>query len=163
MAEETAGAYAGHQACEYLQIGGSYASPTWVRIKRIEDVDQPDERGASEFRMKGSDFTRTIRGVRTKGVAFKYRRKRAADPVFAELKECYEDPDKCVEYAATDRPIATEGAAGFRGPFVVTKFNETRPFEGVVEVDIELKFADADHPVNTGEPWDIEAVLTSGS
>lgn len=159
MPEATNGAYAGHQACEYLQIGGSYATPTWVRIKRIEDVDMPDERGTSQFKIKGSDFERTIRGVRAKGVAFKYRKKRAADPVFAELKAAYEGHDLAVEYAATDRPIATVGAEGFRGPFTVTKFNETRPFEGVVEVDIELKFADADHPVETGEPWEIEPIL----
>tara|TARA_A100001391_G_scaffold176616_2_gene139964 strand:- start:2125 stop:2616 length:492 start_codon:yes stop_codon:yes gene_type:complete len=159
MADEITGAYPGHLACEYVNLG-TYETPVFTRIKRVEDVDLPDERGTSEFRIKGSDFTRTIRGVRTKGVAFKYRKKRSEDLVFNELKEAYEDPNKCIEYAACDRPIADVGAAGFRGPFVVTKFNETRPFESVVEVDIELKFADADHPVDAPEAWEIEPFVT---
>lgn len=160
MADEITGAYPGHLACEYLNLG-TYAAETWARVTRVEDVDLPDERGGSEFRIKGSDFTRNIRGVRTKTVAFKYRRKRAADPIYDELKAAYEDPNKCVEYCAVDRLITVDGANGFRGPFNVSKFSETRPYENVVEIDIELKMADADHPVNAGEAWEIEPVLIS--
>ena len=160
MSDTITGAYPGNLATEYLNLG-DYANPTWTRIKRVEDVDLPDERGGSEFRNKGSDFTRFIRGVRTKSIAFKYRKKRASDPIFDELKTAYDDPNVCVEYAALDRPIADSGANGFRGPFVVTKFSESRPFENVVEVDVELKMADADHPVTAGEPWEIEPIVTA--
>ncbi len=155
------GAFPGHSTFEYLNLSGDFQNPVWTRITRTEDVDLPDSRGGNDFKIKGSGFTRNIRGVRTKTIGFKYRRKRGTDLIFAELKAAYEGDDMCVDYTAVDRDITLDGANGFRGPFNVEKFDESRPFEGVVEVDVLLKFADAEHPVDAPDPWEIEPVLIS--
>lgn len=160
------GAYPGHLAHEYINIGGTFESPTWVRVARVEDVDLPDERSSGDFKLKGSDFVKTVVGPRTTSIGFKYRKKLSSDPVYDELLAAYEDAASCVDYAATDLAIATVGAKGFRGPYKVTKFSESRPYENVVEVDVELKLADAereDLPDNAGEyiPWEREAIVTT--
>lgn len=150
-------AYPGHLAYEYLNTG-TKASPTWVRIVRAEDVDISDERENSQIFIKGQDLAKAVVGGRKLSVSFKYRLKNATDAIYNELKSAYDDNTLVVEYAATDGAIATSGTEGWSGPFQVTKFAESRPYNGAVEIDVELQFADADDPEDTGTDWDLEAI-----
>ena len=126
--ENNTGAITGLLAYEYLNLG-TFEAPQWVRIKRTEDVDLPDERNTGELKLKGSDFVKTLVSQRVKSVAFKYKPKRSDDPIFNELNAAYENAGSCVHYAATDRPITEAGAKGWSAPFTVTKFGESRPLE----------------------------------
>ena len=158
MADDITGGYTGYDAYEYLNLG-TKAAPAYSRLKRLEDVSHPDERGNVQSKQKGREDEVTLLGHRKRGVAFKYKPKRATDPILAAMLAAYEGKE-CVHYAATDRPIAESGARGFEGPYVVTKFSEDRPFEGEVTYDIELKPADAEDPENAGSDWEIEPILT---
>jgi hypothetical protein len=151
VTDEINGAYPGHLACEYLNTG-SLASPVYLKIERIEDVDHPDERSTSEMQHKGSDFVKYLRGKRATSVSFMYKLKRSADPVMAALEEAYANPNKCVHYWACDRPITEDGAKGFHGPYIVSKLGEKRPFGDAVGVEVELKLADANK--DDGSPWE---------
>lgn len=155
------GGYSGHQAYEYLNIGGTYETPTWVRIARIEDIEMPDERGGSDLKCKGSDYVKHINGRRTTGVSFKYKAKKGADPVLDELKAAFESNDSnCVDYMALDGAADVSGSKGFRAPFTVMKLSESRPDEGPVVFDVELKLVDTEIPdgPTQGEDWEREAV-----
>lgn len=155
--DEINGAYPGHMACEYLNTG-TLASPVYLRIERLEDVDHPDERATTDLQHKGSDFVKSIRGKRATSVAFVYKLQRADDPVYNALLEAYTDPNKCVHYWACDRPIAEVGARGFHGPYSVNKLSEKRPFADAVTVEVELKLADAN--LDDGTPWERVAFVT---
>ncbi len=157
VTDEITGAYPGHLACEYLNTG-TITTPVFKRIERIEDVDHPDERATSEFKFKGSDFVKYLRGKRATSVSFMYKLKRADDAVYDALLEAYEDPEMCVHYFACDRPIATPGAKGFNGPYNVTKLGEKRPFGDAVGVEVELKLADANK--DDDSPWERIAFVT---
>ena len=166
--DNTRGAYPGRLAFEYLNLSSGsdwYANPTWSRIKRVEDIEITDERSTNDYSAKGHDTQFSVAGARSSVVAFKYRKKRGTDPIFNELQAAYEDQSKVVDYVATDQDIATTGAKGFRGPYLVTKFSESRPYGNVVEYDVELRHADAereDLPDNAGTfvDWEKEAWLT---
>ncbi len=159
------GAIPGHLAFEYLNLAATFEAPAWTRISRVEDVDLPDERSSTDVKLKGSDFVKAVSGPRTTSIAFKYKKKLSADPIYDELLAAFEDSSLCVDYAAIDQDITVVGAKGFRGPYIVTKFSESRPYEGIVEIDVELKMADAereDLPGSPGTyiPWEREAIVT---
>lgn len=151
----------GQEAYEYINTG-THGSPTWSRIARVEDVDMPDERDSGEMRTKESDFVKTLIGPRKRSIAFRYKYKKATDAVFAALQTAFATK-AVVDYMALDGPAATTGSKGFRGPFKVTKFSESRPYTNPLEYDVELMHCDADDPDEAGTPWDIAAVTVSGS
>lgn len=153
-------AYPGHLAYEYLNLG-TKAAPTWAQIKRAEDIDISNERENTQIFVKGEDLAKAIVGGKKLSVAFKYRLKKATDAVYTELKAAYDDASLVVEFAAMDGDMATSGSAGFSGPFQVTKFSESRPYNGPVEVDVELQFADADDPEAAGTDWALEAITVA--
>lgn len=148
--------YIGQSAFEYINTG-TYALPVWTQIKRLEDVDMPDERSVGEIKTKESDDVKVIPGPRTRSVAFKYRLKRGTDAVFTALKTAY-DGKTVIDYMALDQAATVDGAKGIRGPFYVTKFSESRPYENAVEVDVELRVADVNVPLGT-TPWEVAAVV----
>lgn len=159
VTDEINGSYPGHLACEYLNTG-TLAAPVYLKIDRIEDVDHPDERATSEVANKGSDFVGTLRGKRKRTVSFVYQVKRGTDPVLIALQAAYDDINKCVHYWASDRPIATAGAKGFHGPFVVTKMGEKRPFGDKVGIEVEMAMADAD--LSDGTKWECVPFVIAG-
>ena len=157
MSENTGG-YTGLDAFEYLNLG-TYAAKAWSRLKRVEDVDMPDERTSVELKLKGTEFEKTLVGQRKTSVSFVYKLKRGTDPIYAALKTAYETKG-CVEYLAADGDITVSGSAGTAGPYMVTKFGEKRPFGDAVGVEVELKLADAEIPGSPGTDWELEAIVT---
>lgn len=156
------GGYSGHETYEYLNTG-TYASPTWVRIGRIEDVDLPSNRSANGYKIKDRDDVLYISGRRDRAVAFKYRRIKGTDPVYAALKAAHDAGNAgCVDFMELDGPAATVGSKGTRGPYLVPKFDESRKDESIVEVDVELKPADATRDDGGNEvAWPIAAITIS--
>lgn len=150
----------GQEAYEYINTGTAQ-SPTWSQIKRLEDVDHPDERDTGEMRTKESDFVKTLIGARKRSIAFRYKYKKGTDAVFTALQTAY-NTKAVVHYMALDGPATTNGSKGFEGPFKVTKFSETRPFTNPLEFDVELMHCDADDPDSAGNPWEVTAVTISG-
>ena len=152
--------YPGHNAYEYLNLG-TYDTPVWTRIARVEDVGIEDNRSENDLKLKESAWVKNIRGRRARQVTFKYTKKRGTDAIYNELLAAYEGEDVCVEYAATDLPITTPGAKGFRAPMNVAKFDEDRTQEQAVTVEVTLKLQDAVHPLYYPQSWEPEAILVA--
>lgn len=150
------GAINGIEAFEYLNTG-TYASPTWARISRVEDVDLPDERETGELRIKGSDDVKTLVGPRKRSIAFRYKYKKGTDAIFTALQTAYTNKS-IVDYMALDGAADVDGSKGHRGPYKVTKFSQSRPMVNPLEYDVELQVADTDEPGNDGTPWEVTAV-----
>lgn len=156
MAAEDRAGFNGMDTYEYINTG-TYALPVWSRLKRVGDVDLPNNRSANSFKFKGSENAKTLVGVKERGISFTYTRTKQADPVYTALKAGYDaGNDGCVDMLVLDGPAATIGSKGHRGPYLVVKFDEKNPHETECTTEVELKPADAIEPGGT-DPWEIDA------
>ena len=132
---------------------GTFAAPVWVLIDRIGDLDQANSKASSTVDMRASDTTITVYGNKVRTITFTlYKKKGApatADPVFNVLQDSYEN-DCALDIAMMDDDIATTGAAGIRGPYIVATMDKSEPVAGVVAYSITMEFADFEQsPGNT--------------
>ena len=124
---------------------GTYGVPVWSPIPRISGVKRPQKRGTSEYDYRGAENKKTATGKKAYSVSFKYETKRlpgATDTVLAALQDSF-DNETVLDMAFTDQDIATSGAYGIRGPFVVTDFDRDEAEESNTSYDVTV--AEVDH------------------
>jgi hypothetical protein len=127
----------------YLNAG-TYASPTWSRVDKVEDVDIDMGKDASELNTRETPNTKTLGGGQKKiGIKFSYFPVDGqTDAIFNKLEQSYWQ-DTCIDIAAMPSAgIAVAGTKGIRGPFLVTKFDRKEPAKGPVKYDCELQETD---------------------
>jgi hypothetical protein len=136
----------------------TYASKTWAEMKRITDVKLPRSRGSSDYMMRGNEGEVTVVGYTKRAVTFKYHMKpgEVADTVFAALETAF-NTGADIECAFMNKAIATVGAKGVSGFFVVTKFDRDEADEENPSVDVELKPADHEE---SGTPVEVAPYTT---
>jgi hypothetical protein len=107
--------------CKGYYNSGTYASPTKTELKRITDVKIPESMTTSKFKMRGYEGTVTSVGYVERSVTFKYHTKKAGrtDSVLAALLTAMRTRAP-IEMWFVDQAIATVGATGVHGFFMVT-------------------------------------------
>lgn len=129
--------------CKAYVNTGTYGSKTWTELKRGTEFELAKGRGSSDFKMRGFTVVATALGYMVYAVTFKYNLKKAGltDAAFAALETAF-NSGADVELAFMDQAIATVGAKGIAGFFVITKFDKSEADEENPSVSIEVKPAD---------------------
>ena len=141
----------------YLNLGGTFAAPTWVEIKRATEVKRPQSRSTSEHKFRGARNIKTTTGYRKFEVTAKYHTKPAglADAVADALQDSF-DNDTVLDIAVMDGPIATAGTKGVRGPFLVTNWELDENDEDNANYALTLSEADAEQ---AGDVWEVDTFV----
>ncbi len=133
-----AGRKAGGKKKLYMNPAGTYASPTWVLMAKVGDVDITMGKATGDIDTRETPNTKTIGGNKKIGFAFNYFRVDGqTDAVFNALEASYYD-DTPIDMASMEVAIATAGAKGIRGPFMVSKFDRKEPVNEAVRYEVEL-------------------------
>lgn len=128
----------GRDAKLYWRSTGTYASPTWSEIKRIGDVTVGGEKATSDLAIRETPNDKSSFGGMKFPISFTYYKRRAvADTVFAALLASFMN-NTTMDIAAMDQAIATVGATGLRGPYVVSKLERAEPVNDSVVYNVEL-------------------------
>jgi hypothetical protein len=145
--------YVNSTADNVLGGSGTYASPDWVIIDRIGDLDRSGSKATTEVDMRASDTTITIYGNKSREITFTYyKRKGSGDTIFNTLLDSFEN-NTCLDIAMAEADIATSGTVYDRGPFIVAEMEKTEPIGGVESYDVTLNFADAEQVAGGGVPF----------
>ena len=129
----------GRDAKLYYKASGTYASPTWAELKRIGDVTIGGEKATSDLAIRETPNDKVSVGGLKFPISFTYYKRRAvADTIFAALLASFMN-NTVMDIAAMDQAIATIGATGLRGPYVVTKFERGEPINDSVAYAVELQ------------------------
>ncbi len=128
----------GRDAHLYHRASGTYSSPTWAEIKRIGDVTIGGEKSTSDLAMRETPNDKSTFGGMKFPISFTYyKRNGVSDPVFTALQNSFYT-NAPLDIAAMDQPIATVGATGLRGPYVVSKCERSEPVNDSISYSVEL-------------------------
>lgn len=149
----------GVKAKAYVNIGGSYASPTWVEATLLGDVQFS---GQWSFADAPTRETPVIRGARTNiplGVSGKMRNPHSAvaNAVFDAFDDAFFNSSTTLDVMFLDKPKDDNTARGVRSEWELTNWSEDQALGNVLYKDFELKPALATNPpkrvkVTAGSP-----------
>lgn len=130
---------AGRKRAAYYN-SATYASPTWVHIGRISDVNRPQSRSTSDRMYRSANNKKKVTGYKEHSFTFKYHVKKAgsADTVLDKLQDSYDNGttiDVCFMNGKFDTGTTR---TGLRGPVQVTKLDLAEPDEEGVYYDVEM-------------------------
>lgn len=132
-------AQAGRKRAAYYN-SGTYASPTWIHLARISDVNRPQSRSTSDRMYRGAVNKKKVTGYKEHSFTFKYHVKKAgtADTVLDKLQDSF-DNDTVIDVCFMNGKFDTGTTrTGVRGPVVVSKFDISEADEEGVTYDVEL-------------------------
>ncbi len=136
MSAPTAPVY-GFQGKLYYN-SGSYASPTWVLIDNVGDIDVTLESNEVPLNLRsGGGYEMFVAGLIKYGLGFKMMYD-PADTAQTALRTAY-FARTGVEFLVLDGPSGTAGSAGMRAMMGVFKMPRTEEINGVMMADIALK------------------------
>ncbi len=149
------GAYAGKETYLYYN-SASNASPTWVEMERVRNVQVNRGAAATEVNFHGSSATRNHHAYEAFNGSFEYVKKLGTDTVFAAL-ETARDDQTIIELLHLNGPETGGGTAsvGWRAPVILTDFSETS--NGGDSVVVTINFALADAYTAAGAQVDVSA------
>lgn len=129
--------------CKGYYNSGTYASPVKTELKRISDVKLPESMTTGKFKMRGYEGVVTSVGYVERSVTFKYQSKAAGltDSILAALRTAMR-ARTAVQFWFVDQAIATAGAAGVSGFFMVTKCDRDESDDDNPSYDVMLEPAD---------------------
>ena len=134
---------AGKTCKSYVNIGGTLASPTWVEMKRISNVQRPKSRSTSDRMFRGAKNKKKVGGYIEYGFSFQYVVAKAgsaaatADTVLTALENSLEN-ETVLDVCFMDRSVATVGAKGVRGPVQCFKLDRKEDDEDSITLEVEL-------------------------
>lgn len=130
---------AGRKRAAYYN-SATYASPTWVHLARISDVNRTQSRSSSDRMYRGAKNKKKATGYKEHSFTFKYHVKKAgtADTVLDKLQDSF-DNDTVIDICFMNGKFDTGTTrTGVRGPVVVSKFDISEADEEGVTYDVEL-------------------------
>ena len=152
----------GRDAKLYHRASGTYASPTWSEIKRIGDVTIGGEKSSSDLAMRETPNDKSVFGGLKFPISFTYyKRVGVTDTVFSALQASFFN-NTPMDIAAMDQAIATPGAAGLRGPYVVSKCERSEPVNDSISYAVELLECDDVDPLAPTVPLYTKSFTTPG-
>jgi hypothetical protein len=120
-----------------------YATPDWVVIDRIGDLDRTNSKNATEVDMRASDTTIVVYGNKNREISFTYyKRQGATDAVFNKLLDSFENA-KPMDIRIGETAPTVVGGLFDRGPFTVSEMTKAEPIAGVDTYEIKMNVADA--------------------
>lgn len=126
-----------------------YATPTWVVIDRIGDLDRNNTKQSTEVDMRASPTTIVVYGNKNREISFTYyKRQGATDTVFNKLLASFED-DLPMDIRIGETDTAVTGGLYDRGPFTVSEMTKSEPIAGVDTYEIKMNVADAESAAST--------------
>ena len=135
---------------------GTYASPDWVVIDRIGDLDRSNSKSSTEVDMRASPTTIVVFGNKSREISFTYyKRPGDSDLVYNVLLESYEN-DLVLDIAIAEGDISGTPAAGIlydRGPYTVAEMTKSEPIAGVDAFDVTMNVSDAETDIGSGTPF----------
>jgi hypothetical protein len=138
--------------CKVYRNTASWATPTWVEVDNLRDVQIPDEWATAEFKTRGNTTVRHKRTLRNRSVTMQmeYDPNVAANAAnWQAFLDAQDDTsgdaaDGTIELLVLNGDNSTSGNSGVRGVFLVTKMEEGQPLEDAQLWDIEIKPAVVD-------------------
>lgn len=132
-------AQAGRKRAAYYN-SGTYASPTWVHLGRISDVNRTQSRSTSDRMYRSAENKKKVTGYKEHSFTFKYHVKKAGttDTVLDKLQDSF-DNDTVIDVCFMNGKFDTGTTrTGVRGPVVVSKFDISEADEEGVTYDVEV-------------------------
>ena len=120
----------------YYDADGDIATPTWVQITGVVDVQENSTKNKAQVMVRNTAEAGVIptHTVRSFDVTLT---KRNGETVYDALKAAYEDNTK-IGIAVMTGPIATTGEKGFQAEAYITQWNNDGSHEGhTVSITIE--------------------------
>jgi len=117
----------------------TYASPTWAILGRASSPSRTQGRPTSRKTYREASNSKNVTGLMDYEISGQYVPKNAgqADTVFDDLLDSFQN-DTVLDVAMLDQAIATTGATGIRGPFVVTQLDRSEDDEDAVAYDFTM-------------------------
>ena len=138
----TRGAYSGKETYSYYNSAATYASPTWVEMVRIRNVQTNWGPNLGEIEFHGASATTNIPGyVRFTG-SFEYVRKLGTDTVWDQMLTT-RNGGEILDFAYLNGEVTDSNAIGWRAPLLLGEFQETANGNDGVIVTIPFALADA--------------------
>lgn len=111
---------------------------TWLLIDGVKDVSVSDAHGEVDATTRASDGRKEYAlGLRDTSIEFEAKFD-VDETAFAALKTAYE-AGNTIAMAAMNEAIATVGATGVAGNFILTGFARSEALEGLVTVSVTAK------------------------
>lgn len=126
----------------YVNIGGTLATPTWVEMKRISNVQRPRSRSTGDRMYRGALNKKKVTGYLENGFSFSYITAKAgsaaetADTVLTALEGSLLN-ETILDVCFQDRAV-TGASKGVRGYVQVSKFDRKEDDEDSITYDVEL-------------------------
>lgn len=132
------GPVASFEAKLYYDSADSVSTPTWVEIKNIKDVAEPDSLEKLDVSSRASKNKKYWAGMADQNISTQYQfQKGVTDTVFTALKAKKESGDQ-IQLACCDGDIVVTGSTYFKDWYVITKFDRKEDLGGTIVYDLEF-------------------------
>lgn len=130
----------------YYDADGDIASPTWVLIPGVQDVQESSSKNKAEIAernvpVQGVEVTHTVYSVDVTIT------KDTGDTDYDALRAAYEDNTR-IGLAVMSGPVATVGSAGFQCEAFITAWNNDGSHEGTAAT---ITIEPAAHPTTAAD------------
>lgn len=129
--------------CKAYVNTGTYASPTWLLLKYLQDLETPMEKGKIEIADRSSSWDKVAPGNKAGRVTFTYRKRRGADAGFDKLLDAFVD-DSILDVLVLDGAVDESGAMGWRLPVGVYEAGGKQPLKDGVSWSFGCEIEDTD-------------------
>lgn len=133
------------RTCKLYYNTGTYGVPTWVLIGRVSSPSRTQGRPTSRKTYREATNSKNVTGLKDFEISGQYVLKNAtvADTVYAALLASFMS-DTVMDIAMLDTLVATTGATGIRGPFVVSQLDRSEDDEDAVVADFTMVEVESD-------------------
>ena len=122
--------------CHAYYNSGTYASPTWVEMKRAQDLSVSKGKGMADLKSRLSLFAFKRGTFKEVSLTFGYLYKAGTDAVRSALLASYMN-NTSIEILILDDIVTESGAAGVRLYVEVSKFDDDQAMENGVAIAVE--------------------------
>lgn len=132
------GPVAGCDAKMYYDSADSITTPTWVELKNIKDVAEPDSAEKLDVSTRASRNKKYWSGMVDQAITTQYQyQKGATDSVFTALKAKKESGEQ-IQLAVCDGAITVPTNVYFKDWYVITKFDRKEDLGGTLLYEVEF-------------------------
>jgi hypothetical protein len=124
--------------CKLYRNTNTYASPTWVILGNVKDVNFSLEKGEADVTTRANNGWRATAGTLKDGSIEFEMIWAPGDAGFTAIQTAFLN-NTSIEFLVLDGPVATEGSQGLRALMQVMTFSRNESLEEAVTVSVSLK------------------------
>jgi len=126
--------------CKVFRNTGTWSSPTWSEITKVEVATQSIEAAEAEFKNRGLQFTQSAGGILTASIDLALTHFAGVDADYELLRDAIVvDPKTLLDMFFADGASATSKTQGLRGHFAVINMGRDEPLEDGVKNTFTVK------------------------